>query len=111
MKSLSASSDVSAARERLAADFSSLVAHAEELIHATSSLSSEGVDVARQKLTQSIQQMKEQIAPARDYALERTRAAVDQAVGYARQNPWRTAAALVLVGLFVSFLSSSGRRS
>lgn len=111
MKTLPASNDVSAARERLAADFNALVAHAEELLHATTTLSSEGVDAARQRLTQSIQQVREQIGPARDRALERSRLAVDEAMRYARERPWQTAAAVVLLGLFVSLLTSSRRSS
>lgn len=111
MKNLSATTDISAARERLASDFSSLISHAEELLQATTTLSGESVDMARQRLTDSIEQVKSQIGPARDYAIEKARMAVDQAVTYARERPWQVVAAAVLVGLFVSFISSGSRRS
>jgi ElaB/YqjD/DUF883 family membrane-anchored ribosome-binding protein len=80
MKNLSSTSDVSAVRESLTSDFQSLVSHAEELLHATTSLSNEGVDMARQKLNDSLRQVKAQIGPVRDAAFERGKIAIDTAV-------------------------------
>ena len=109
MKNLPATADVSAARESLSADFQSLVSHAEELLQATTTLSGEGVDLARRKLNESIGQVKSQIGPARDAAIERTRQAVDGAVTYARERPVQTVAIVVLAALAIGFIGSLGR--
>jgi ElaB/YqjD/DUF883 family membrane-anchored ribosome-binding protein len=108
MKNLSSTSDVSAVRESLTSDFQSLVSHAEELLHATTSLSNEGVDMARQKLNDSLRQVKAQIGPVRDAAFERGKIAVDTAVTFARDKPWQTAAIVCLAALTIGFIGSLG---
>lgn len=108
MKNLSSTTDVSAARESLTSDFQSLVSHAEELLHATTSLSNEGVDMARQKLNDSLRQVKAQIGPVRDAAFERGKIAVDTAVTFARDKPWQTAAIVCLAALTIGFIGSLG---
>ena len=109
MKNLAATQDVTTAREHLSSDFQSLVNHAEELLLATTTLSSEGVDLARQKLSQSLQQVRTQVAPMRDAAIERARAAASTATTYAKENPWQTAAVVVLAALAIGFVSRLGR--
>ncbi|MDB5970860.1 MAG: Membrane-anchored ribosome-binding protein inhibits growth in stationary phase, ElaB/YqjD/DUF883 [Hydrocarboniphaga sp.] len=110
MKNLSSAADVGAARENLASDFHSLVNHAEELLHATTSLSNETVDMARQKLNDSLRQVKAQIGPVRDAAYERGKLAVDTAVTFARERPWQTAAIVCLAALTIGFIGSLGSR-
>lgn len=110
MKNLSSTADVSAARESLSKDFHSLVSHAEELLQATTSLSNEGVDLARQKLNDSLRQVKAQIGPVRDLAMERGKLAVDTAVTFARDKPWQTAAIVCLAALTIGFIGSLGSR-
>ncbi len=106
---LPSTADVSAARESLNSDFMALVSHAEDLLKATTSLSSEGADIARAKLNESLQAVKNQLGPVRDAAMERTKAAVDTAVTYARDRPWQTAAIVVLTALAIGFIGSFGR--
>lgn len=109
MKNLSSTADVSAARESLTSDFQSLVSHAEELLQATTTLSNEGVDLARQKLSESLSQVKSQLGPVRDKAVEQTKVAVDAAVTFARDRPWQAAAVVVLAALTIGFIGSLGR--
>lgn len=108
MKNPASSIDVGAARDTLTRDFQSLVSHAEDLLHATTSLSNEGVDMARQKLGDSLRQVKAQIGPVRDAALERGKLAVDTAVTFARDKPWQTAAVVCLAALTIGFIASLG---
>ena len=110
MKNPYSSADVSAARDTLTSDFQSLVGHAEDLLHATTSLSSEGVDAARQKLNDSLRQVKAQLGPMRDAAYERSKLAVDTAVTFAREKPWQTAAVVCLAALAIGFISSLGSK-
>jgi ElaB/YqjD/DUF883 family membrane-anchored ribosome-binding protein len=106
---LSATSDVASAREHLGQDFQSLVSHAEELLQATTTLSGETVNLARQKLSDSLEQVKSQAIPLRDAAIERGKAAADAAIVYAREKPWQTAAIVVLAALAIGFISNIGR--
>jgi ElaB/YqjD/DUF883 family membrane-anchored ribosome-binding protein len=106
---LASTSDVAAAREHLGNDFQSLVSHAEELLQATTTLSGETVDLARQKLSQSLSQVKSQAIPLRDAAIERSKAAADAAIVYAREKPWQTAAIVVLAAFAIGFISKIGR--
>lgn len=108
MKNMSSTADISHARDNLSRDFQSLVDHAEQLLQATTSLKNEGVDLARHKLNESLEQVKAQIGPMRDAAVERSRLAMDASVRYAREKPRQAAAIVCLAALTIGFISHLG---
>jgi ElaB/YqjD/DUF883 family membrane-anchored ribosome-binding protein len=99
-------SDVSAAGDQLVADFRTMIADAEELLKVTQSISGQGVEAAREKLVRNIQVMRDRIAPAQTYALDKTKAAIDATVTCVRERPWQTLAVVMLVGLVVGVMST-----
>lgn len=92
-------------------DVRSLAAHAESLIRATAALSSEGVAVAREKLSTSLRGLQQQLADVETVALTRARSALAASDEYVRQRPWQSIGAALLAGVVIGVLLTPRRKS
>lgn len=102
--------DVGKASNHIAGDFRMLAEHAEELLRATTSATSENVRMAREHLDSSLHNARRHLEDAHAQAAERARAAIASATTYARERPYQVIAAAVLLGATVGLLSALRRR-
>lgn len=99
--------DLNAAGNRIAEDFRTLTAHAEELLKATKSASGDGVEIARKHLADSLKQAKDRALDAESRAIERGKAALDATGEMVRDRPWQALAAAVLIGAAIGCVAGS----
>lgn len=98
-------SDIADSKNKLAADFKNLVSDAEDMLKNTASQSGEGIAIARQRLQEKLGQMKDKLAEAQDYAVDKYKYAAGATDRYVRDNPWQAVGIAVAVGALIGFLS------
>ncbi len=98
---------VGEARNRFISDLQALAGHAQELMEATTTISTEGVAVARQKLGKSLDVAGESIKKFQADTLDRGRKAVEQTDSYVRENPWQAIAIGIVAGLALGMAGGS----
>jgi len=94
--------NVMEAKNKLAADFGSVIEDAEELLQATASQAGEKVTAARARVQESIRAAKQKIGAAEDLALGKAKAADD----YVHAHPWPAIGVAVAIGALVGMLIS-----
>ena len=94
-------------RDRFVNDLQTLAGHAQELMHQTTAISTEGVAVAREQLRKSLSVAGESIKKFQAETLDRGRKAVEQTDSYVRENPWRAIAIGMVAGLALGIVGDS----
>lgn len=97
-------------RDRFVTDLQTLSTHAQELLHATQTVSGDGIAVAREKLTHSIKAAGDHFSRMKNDALDQGRQVAAQADSYVRENPWQATAAGVVAGIALGLAMSSMAR-
>ena len=105
--STSVQGDIS--KEKLMQDLQLVVADAEELLRATAGQAGEKVNVARERIQESLSAAKVRLEDAEEAMLEKTREAARATDEYVHDNPWRAVGIAAGVGLVVGMLISRGR--
>lgn len=102
----SISTGISVTKEQFMDELRSVVADAEDLLHATASQAGEGATIARARIQKSLQIAKERLAAAEDAVIERARQAAKVTDQYVHNNPWQSigvsACAGVIIGMLVA---------
>jgi len=93
-------------KDRLLADFKTLVSDSEELLRSTAHLSGDAIVVARKNFEQQWNQAKERLDDAQLYAREQGRQVTAAADDYVYKNPWRSIGIASGVGLLIGLMLS-----
>ena len=95
------------ARDRFIVDLQNLAGHAQELMHVTTTISTEGVAAAREQLRQSLNVAGESIKKFQADTLDRGRKVVEQTDSYVHENPWQAIAIGMIAGLALGIAGGS----
>lgn len=96
--------NIADSKDKLMEDLRLVVADAEELLRATANQAGEGAAVARSRIQESLQVVKERLAAAEDTVMERTREVAKDADQYVHDNPWQAIGISACVGAIVGML-------
>lgn len=94
-------------KEKLIADFKTVVADAEALLKATANQGGEEVAELRARVEESIKAAKARMADERTALLAKTKEAAKATDVYVHVHPWTAVGVAAGVGLVVGLLSSS----
>ena len=92
------------AKNKLAADFNTVIEDTEELLQATASQASEKVVAARARVQESIRAAKQKIGDAQGLAKEKAKATAVATDDYVHANPWQMIGIAAAVGALVGML-------
>jgi ElaB/YqjD/DUF883 family membrane-anchored ribosome-binding protein len=92
------------AKDQLAADFSTLVADAEDLLKSTASYSSETASAARNRFQDTLNQFKTNVSGVQDAVRTKIDRTATMTQEYVHDNPWKLMGTAVLVGIVVGML-------
>ena len=92
------------AKNKLVADFSTVIDDAEELLQATANQAGEKVTAARARIQESIKTAKQKINTAEELATQRAKAAAVATDDYVHANPWPVIGVAAAVGALVGML-------
>src|SRR5947199_92806 len=92
-------------KEKLAADFRTLISNAEELLRTTAGYSGDSLAAARVRLAGQVEEWKKLMAQGQDYALVRGKRAAEITDQYVRDNPWRAIGITLAVGIILGMWS------
>ncbi len=95
-------------KDKLVQDFKIVVADAEELLRATANQAGEKAAAARERIQDSLHQVKIKLAEAEDVVMYKTKQAARVTDEYVHENPWRAVGVAAGVGLIIGLLI--GRR-
>jgi ElaB/YqjD/DUF883 family membrane-anchored ribosome-binding protein len=98
---------VEEARSRFISDLQALAGHARELLQVTTTISTESVAAAREKLGQSLDVAAESIKKFQAETLDRGRKVAQQTDSYVRENPWQAIAIGMVAGLALGLAGGS----
>ena len=98
--------NVAEAKNKLAADFNTVIEDTEELLQATASQASEKVVAARARVQESIKLAKQKIGATQDVAVEKAKAAVGATDDYVHAHPWSMIGAAAAIGALIGMLIS-----
>lgn len=101
------SGDTGNIRDRFVEEVQTLASHAQELMQATTTISTDSVTAAREQLRQSLSVAGESIKKFQAEALQRGRKAVEQTDTYVHENPWQAIAIGMVAGLALGLASGS----
>lgn len=99
-------SEMGMARERLAADFRTVVADAEELLQLTAGQVGDKAGAARERIQQRLRLARAELDRAEAAALRKARDAAAATDGYVHAHPWTTAGIAAGAGLLLGMLIS-----
>lgn len=92
------------AKNKLAADFGTVIEDTEELLQATASQASEKVVAARARVQESIRAAKQKVASVEDLAVGKAKAAAAATDDYVHTNPWPVIGVAAAIGALVGML-------
>lgn len=95
-------------RDKLIADVNTVIADAEELLHATASATGEKVTELREHAAESIRRVRAGLRQLQDAVAEKTTAAARATDDYVHSHPWQAAGVAAALGLLIGLLL--GRR-
>ena len=102
-----------AAREKLLEDFSVVIEDSQALLKAMAAAPGERASALRGDLERKLGDARKRIGDLQEGALERGRAAVEQADEYVRENPWQTiaigAGVAALIGIAIGVMLADRR--
>jgi ElaB/YqjD/DUF883 family membrane-anchored ribosome-binding protein len=96
------------AKDKLVADLKVVVADAEELLKVTAGQAGEKVAAAREKISVSLQEAKQQLCKVEDMVVDKTHQAAKVTCDYVQAHPWHAVGVAAAVGLIIGLLI--GRR-
>ncbi|CAN0418859.1 unnamed protein product [Phaeothamnion confervicola] len=95
-----------AARDKLATDFTVMIADAEELLQVTAGQAGDKATAVRDRIQQRLRVAKDELGSLEARAVRRVRDAASATDAHAHQHPWTTAAvaagAALLIGMLIS---------
>lgn len=94
-------------RDRFVTELQALAGHAQELMQATTSISTDSVTAAREQLRQSLDTAGESIRKFQSDTLDRGRKVAAQTDTYVRENPWQAIAIGMVAGLALGVAGGS----
>lgn len=93
------------AKDKLVTDFKVVVADAEELLKITAGQAGEKAAAAREKISESLREAKQQLAKVEVMVVDKTNQAAKITCDYVQEHPWRTvgiaASAALIIGLLI----------
>jgi ElaB/YqjD/DUF883 family membrane-anchored ribosome-binding protein len=92
------------AKNKLAADFGTVIQDAEELLQATASQANEKVVAARARVQESIRAAKQKIGDTQGLAVEKAKAAAVATDDYVHANPWPVIGVAAAIGALFGML-------
>ena len=102
------STDASVSKDKLVQDFRAVVADAEEYLKATASQAGDKATAARERIQDSLHNLKVKMADAEDVVIQKSREAARVTDDYVHENPWSAVGIAAGVGLVIGLLI--GRR-
>lgn len=96
------------AKDKLVTDLKVVVADAEELLKATAGQAGEKVAAAREKISGSLHEAKQQLCKVEDMVVDKTSQAAKITCHYVQEHPWQAVGIAAGVGLIIGLLI--GRR-
>jgi ElaB/YqjD/DUF883 family membrane-anchored ribosome-binding protein len=100
-------SDAGGTRDRLIGDLQTLVSHAQEFLHMTSSVSGESIAHVREQLRQSLGTATTTLRRLQADAMERGREVAQRTDSYVHENPWQAIAVGAVAGVAIGMAASS----
>lgn len=91
-------------RDKLVQDMRVVIADAEELLRATASQAGEKITIARERINDSLHQVKVKLAEAEAVVAEHAKQAARYTDEYVHENPWRAIGIAAGVGLLLGML-------
>lgn len=101
--------DMSGASERVMKNVRGFTGGVEELLRATAHFSGEGLAATRAKVEEQVEELREALAEAGEYAVDRTQRAAHETDRYVHKNPWQAIGIAMAAGVVLGYLSR-GRR-
>ncbi|MGH8641372.1 MAG: DUF883 family protein [Burkholderiales bacterium] len=98
--------DTAVTKEKLAEDLKIVISDAEELLRATAGQAGEKFAATRQKVQDSLERVKAELAEVEDVLVEQGRQAARVADEYVRANPWQSAGIAAGIGVIIGLLIS-----
>jgi len=95
---------LSVPKEKLMEDLRLVMTDAEELLRATASQAGDGAAVARARIQESLQLVKERIGDAETALIEQTRQAAKATDEYVQANPWKSIGISAGIGVIIGVL-------
>ena len=95
---------IPAPKDKLMDDLHLVVADAEELLRATAAQAGEGATVARARIQNNLQVVKERLLDAEMAVIDRAREAAKVTDEYVHDNPWKAVGISACVGAIVGML-------
>jgi ElaB/YqjD/DUF883 family membrane-anchored ribosome-binding protein len=96
--------NVMEAREKLAADFGTVIEDAEGLLQATANQANDKVLAARARVQESIRAAKQKIGAVEGLAVDKAKAAAVATDDYVHAHPWPMIGAAAAIGALVGML-------
>ena len=97
--------DMSGASDRVMKNVRGFTGGVEELLRATAHFSGEGLAAARARVEEQVEDLREALAEAGEYAVERTKSAAHETDRYVHKNPWQAIGIAMAAGVVVGWLS------
>ena len=97
--------DTAVTKEKLVEDLKTVISDAEELLRATASHAGDRVSTVRQKVQDSLQRAKAELADV-DVLLEQGKEAARATDEYVRAHPWQSVGIAAGIGVIIGLLIS-----
>ena len=97
---------IDSARNKLSGDFGSVVKDIEDLLKATSGQTGEQLAGVRARVSQSLENLKDELEHAERATIAQARRAAGQVDHYAHDNPWQSIGIAAGVGFLVGMIVS-----
>lgn len=92
---------IESSRQKLAGDFRSVVTDVEELLKATAGQTGGQISSTRDRVAESLKEMRRELERAENAALDKARYAASEVDKYAHQNPWQAVGIAAGIGLLI----------
>ena len=96
--------DTAVTKEKLAEDLKIVISDAEELLRATAGQAGEKFAATRQKVQDSLERVKAELAEVEDVLVEQGRQAARVTDEYVRSNPWQSVGIAAGIGVIIGLL-------
>jgi ElaB/YqjD/DUF883 family membrane-anchored ribosome-binding protein len=93
-------------KEKLAEDLKLVISDAEELLRVTAGQAGEKIAATRQKVQDSLQRARAELADVEEVLLDQGKQAVRDADKYVRSNPWQSVGIAAGIGVIIGLLIS-----
>ncbi len=102
---MTAAQETQATKDRLIADFKTVVSDAEELIKATASQTGERAQAARARIEESLSEARERLATLQDDLIDQSKAAARAINRMVHDNPWQSVAVAAGIGFLLGLIT------